>query len=58
MKALDDYSVLVAEIDGDACGFISMVREITLEVDGEFLRIIGLAVKADCRRKGIGARLC
>lgn len=57
MKNLDDYSVLVAEIDGKVCGFVSTVREITLEVDGELLRIIGLAVKDECQRKGIGAVL-
>lgn len=57
MKALDDYSVLVSEIDGKICGFISMVREISLEINGELLRILGLAVKAEYQRKGIGAAL-
>lgn len=53
----DAYSVLVAEIDGMVCGFVSMVREISLEINGELLRIIGLAVKAEYQRKGIGAAL-
>lgn len=57
MSALGDYSVLVAEIDGRVCGFISMVTEISLEIDGELLRILGLAVKKECQRKGLGAAL-
>ena len=57
MCSLDEYSVLVAEIDGSVYGFVSMVREFTLEVDGEFLRIIGLAVNSAYQRKGIGAKL-
>lgn len=57
MKALDDYRVLVAEIDGKICGFVSVVREISLEINGELLRILGLAVKAEYQRKGIGAAL-
>lgn len=57
MKALGDYSVLVAEIDGKLCGFVSMVTEVSLEINGELLRILGLAVKADYQRKGIGAAL-
>ena len=57
MSALGEYSVFVAEINGRVCGFISIVREITLEVEGEFLRILGLAVSSAYQRQGIGARL-
>lgn len=47
MNSLGNYNVLVAENDGMICGFISTVKEISLEVDGEFLRVIGLAVKTE-----------
>lgn len=57
MNSLENYSVLVAENDGMICGFISTVKEISLEVDGEFLRVIGLAVKKEYQRCGIGAAL-
>lgn len=57
MNSLGNYEVFVAEIDGKVCGFIAMVKEISLEVDGEFLRIIGLAVKAEYQKKGIGSAL-
>lgn len=57
MSSLENYIVLVAEIDGKVCGFISTVKEISLEVDGEFLRVIGLAVKTEYQRSGIGSAL-
>lgn len=57
MNLRENYNVLVAEIDGKVCGFVSTVREISLEVDGEFLRVIGLAVRNEYQRNGIGAAL-
>lgn len=57
MSLSETYDVLVAEIDGKVCGFISTVKEISLEVDGEFLRVIGLAVRSEYQRNGIGAAL-
>lgn len=57
MSLRENYNVLVAEIDGKVCGFISTVTEISLEVNGEFLRVIGLAVKSEYQRSGIGAAL-
>lgn len=57
MNSLGNYNILVAENDGIICGFISMVKEISLEVDGEFLRVIGLAVKEEYQRCGIGTAL-
>lgn len=57
MSLLENYNVLVAEIDGKVCGFISTVKEISLEVDGEFLRVIGLAVRSEYQRSGIGSAL-
>lgn len=57
MNSLGDYNVLIAENNGVVCGFISTVKEISLEVDGEFLRVIGLAVKEKYQRSGIGSAL-
>ncbi len=57
MMARGNYSVYVAETDGEVCGFISTVTEFSLEVEGEFLRIIGLAVKTEFQRSGIGSAL-
>lgn len=57
MNSLGDYNVLIAENNGMVCGFISTVKEISLEVDGEFLRVIGLAVKEEYQRSGIGSAL-
>lgn len=57
MSLRENYNVHVAEIDGKVCGFVSTVREISLEVDGEFLRVIGLAVSTEYQRNGIGAAL-
>lgn len=57
MNSLGDYNVLIAENNGMVCGFISTVKEISLEVDGEFLRVIGLAVKEKYQRSGIGSAL-
>lgn len=57
MSLAENYNVFVAEFDGKVCGFISTVKEISLEVDGEILRVIGLAVKAEYQKKGIGSAL-
>ena len=57
MMELGNYSVYVAETNGVVCGFISTVTEFSLEVEGEFLRIIGLAVKTEFQRSGIGSAL-
>lgn len=57
MSLQGNYNVMVAEIDGKVCGFISMVKELSLEADGEFLRIIGLAVRSEYQGSGIGSDL-
>ncbi|MDE6728552.1 MAG: GNAT family N-acetyltransferase [Oscillospiraceae bacterium] len=57
MISLENYDVMVAEIDRKVCGFISTVKEISLEVDGEFLRVIGLAVRFEYQKSGIGSAL-
>lgn len=55
--ASEYHTVLVAETDGVICGFASFVRELSLEVEGEFIRVQCLAVKADAQGKGIGSAL-
>lgn len=57
MSLQGNYNVMVAEIDGKVCGFISMVKELSLEADGEFMRIIGLAVRSEYQGSGIGSDL-
>ncbi len=55
--ASEYHTVLVAETDGGVCGLASFVRELSLEVEGEFIRVQCLAVKADAQGKGIGSAL-
>lgn len=52
----DDYFTLVAEDNGEICGFISAVREISLE-SGEYCRILALAVKKEHQRQRLGTTL-
>lgn len=57
LTASEKHTVLVAELDGGICGLVSFVRELSLEVDGEFLRVQCLAVREDMQGKGIGSAL-
>lgn len=52
----DDYFTIVVEENGDVCGYISAVREISLET-GEYYRVIGLAVKSEYQGQGLGTAL-
>lgn len=52
----DDYFTIVVEENGDICGYISAVREVSLEA-GEYYRVIGLAVKSDYQGQGLGTAL-
>lgn len=52
----DDYFSFVAEDKSGICGFISAVREISLEI-GEYCRILALAVKKEYQSRGIGTAL-
>lgn len=52
----DDYFTIVVEDNGDVCGYISAVREISLET-GEYYRVIGLAVKSEYQGQGLGTAL-
>ena len=56
MLGSDDYFSIVAEEKGDIRGYISAVREVSLEA-GEYYRIIGLAVKSEYQGQGLGTAL-
>lgn len=55
--ASEEHIVLAAELDEEVCGLASFVREISLEVDGEYLRLLCLAVREDMQGKGVGSAL-
>lgn len=57
MLGSDDYFTLVVVKDnGGICGFISAVREYSLEV-GAYYRILALAVKREYQRRRLGTSL-
>lgn len=56
MLASDDYFTIVVENDGEICGYVSVVREIALEI-GEYYRVIGLAVKSEYQGQRLGTAL-
>lgn len=56
MLGNDDYFTLAAEENGEICGFIVSVREISLEI-GEYCRILALAVKKEHQRQRLGTTL-
>lgn len=53
----DNYSVFVADMDGRVIGFVGIMRGLAFEMDGEYVRIISLAVKREYQKRGIGTRL-
>lgn len=53
----DNYTSFVAELDGRVIGFVGMMRGLGFEIDGEYVRIISLAVKHEYQNHGIGTRL-
>lgn len=56
MIASDNYFLLAAVKDGDVCGFISVVNEVSLEA-GEYCRVLGLAVRSEYQRQRLGTEL-
>lgn len=56
MLGSGDYFTLVVEDNGGICGFISAVREYSLEV-GVYYRILALAIKREYQRRRLGTSL-
>lgn len=56
MLSSDGYFTLAATDGGLVCGYVSAVREVSLEA-GEYWRVIGLAVKEEYQGKGLGTAL-
>ena len=57
MDAAGGYFTLVAEADGGVAGFVSVAQGIAVEIEGDYFRIIALAVDEAHRRAGIGSKL-
>ena len=53
----DGYVTFVAEQDGKVIGFVGLMRGLAFEANGEYVRIIALAVKKEYQNHGIGTRL-
>jgi GNAT superfamily N-acetyltransferase len=49
--------LLLAEVDGQACGLVAMDLRYSLTRGSDQVRITALVVSADCSRQGIGRRL-
>lgn len=57
MDARGGYLHLVAQLDGEVVGAVSARRGLALEVEGEYMEVLGLAVDARARRRGVGRAL-
>lgn len=53
----ENYVTFVAEQDGRVIGFVGVMRGLAFEMNGEYIRIIALAVKREYQNHGIGTRL-
>lgn len=51
------YTVFVADMDDKVIGFVGIMRGLAFELDGEYVRIIALAVKHEYQNHGVGTRL-
>lgn len=56
MISSDDYFTIAAGVGDEICGYVSAVREVSLEA-GEYYRVIGLAVKSEYQGRGLGTAL-
>lgn len=52
-----DYTTLVAVQGGAVLGFLGMMRALAYEFEGEYFRIVALAVQEQAQRRGIGSLL-
>lgn len=57
MNARGGYMACVALAGGAVAGVISAQRALALEIAGEYVTILGLAVDAGVRRRGVGRAL-
>lgn len=57
MEADANYSLHVAKASGRVVGFIACSRGIALERDGDYLRILALAVDRTVQHRGVGSEL-
>lgn len=57
MKINDNYVINVAFNNNVAVGFIAAYKNMILEIEDEYMRIIGLSVSLQYRRRGIGTKL-
>ena len=53
----DKYVTFVAEDEGNIIGFVGIMRGLAFELDGEYVRVIALAVSRAYQSKGIGSKL-
>lgn len=57
MLSDSNYAAFIARCDGAVVGFIGLCKGITFETEGEYMRIIALAVESGHQNKGIGKML-
>ena len=53
----ENYLIFIAEEEGSVIGFVGIMRGLAFELDGEYVRVIALAVSTGYRGKGIGIKL-
>lgn len=57
MKGDSRYRTFVADIDGDVVGFVTTVEALSINLPNGYIKINGLAVLPEYRRRGIGKML-
>ncbi|MGI6665328.1 MAG: GNAT family N-acetyltransferase [Christensenellaceae bacterium] len=57
LQAKETYTIFVAEKNDVIIGFLAAARGMALELEADYLRIIGLAVQQDLQGQGIGSML-
>lgn len=57
MKKNGNYVIKVAVYNNEIVGFVAAYKTLILEMPNEYMRMIGLVVKKQHRRKGIGRQL-
>ena len=53
----ENYVTFIAEEDESVIGFVGIMRGLAFELDGEYVRVIALAVSRAYQSKGIGTKL-